>query len=380
MKRTLLTLFTLFAFQALLFGQQEAKPGTGKNVSILLYDDGTWRYADSVPHYANNSTTITGLEIPKTNPKNNIISHTGYSLLFNNKHKQANWVAYELTSAETNKQFERTNKFLPDPDVTSGTANDNDYKGSGYDKGHLAPAADMGWSATAMAESFYYSNMSPQTPGFNRGIWKRLEELVRTWAIENNSVYIVTGPVLTNGLQSIGANKVSVPNYFYKVILDNTEPGINGIGFIIPNTGSDLPLQSFAVTIDSVEKLTGIDFYPALPDKQEKIIESKLCLQCWSWKSVKSGNENDKNKTSTSVQCKGKTKAGSACKNKTLNASGYCYLHENQQQTNTSNQATPAKTEKMATSVQCSGTTKAGNRCKHMTKSPNGRCFQHGGN
>ncbi|MEI6750531.1 MAG: DNA/RNA non-specific endonuclease [Bacteroidota bacterium] len=351
MKRTLLTLFTLFAFQALLFGQQEAKPGTGKNVSILLYDDGTWRYADSVPQYTNNSTSITGLEIPQTNPKDNIVSHTGYSLLFNNKHKQANWVAYELTSAETNKQFERTNKFLPDPAVTSGTANDNDYKGSGYDKGHLAPAADMGWSSTAMAESFYYSNMSPQTPGFNRGIWKRLEELVRIWAIEYNSVYIVTGPVLTNGLPSIGANKVSIPKYYYKVILDYTEPGIKGIGFIIPNTNSNKPLYNYAVTIDSVEKYTGIDFYPALPEKQEKLIESTICLKCWSWKSVKS-ESNAKSTPSTFVQCKGNTKVGASCNNKTLSASGYCQLHVNQQQNITRCPIIPVKTKMKSISVQ----------------------------
>ena len=272
------------------------------------------------------TTTKPRLEIPKTSPKDIIVSHTGYSLLYDETHEQAKWVAYELTKEETNNIFKRTNKFRPDPAVVTGTANDNDYSGSGYDKGHLAPAADMGWSSTAMAESFYYSNMSPQLPGFNRGIWKRLEELVRTWAIEYNSVYIVTGPVLTNGLTSIGANKVSIPNYYYKVILDYTEPGIKGIGFIIPNTSSGEPLHNYAVTIDSVEEYTGIDFYAALPDKQEKLIESSLCLKCWSWKNVKS-ESNSKIKSSTSVQCKGTTRAGARCKNKTLSASGYCHLH-----------------------------------------------------
>jgi endonuclease G len=172
--------------------------------------------------------------------------------------------------------------------------------------------------------------MSPQLPAFNRGIWKKLEELVRTWAVENNSLYIVTGPVLTTGLKTIGPDKVSVPNYYYKVILDYEEPEIKGIGFIMPNAGSSLPLQNFAITIDSVERFTGIDFYPALPDIQEKTIEKTLCIECWTWSSVKTGSK-----------------------------------------TNSGNQS--------STSVQCSGTTKAGTRCKHMTYSPNGRCFQHGG-
>lgn len=294
----------IFVFQTLSFGQQEVKTNDGR--TVLLFEDGSWLYADSVRQYNVRSATITNLEIPTTNSKDIIITHPGYSLLYNESHEQANWIAYELTKEETNKVFERKDKFIPDPKVITGTANDNDYSGSDYDKGHLAPAADMGWSSTAMAESFYYSNMSPQNQSFNRGIWKKLEGLVRTWAMENYSLYIVTGPVLTTGLQSIGADKVSVPKYFYKVVLDYTEPDIKGIGFIVPNAGSGEPLQNFAVTIDSVEIFTGIDFYPQLPDNQEKIIEKTLCINCWSWASVKIVNEtNHENKSSTSVQCKG---------------------------------------------------------------------------
>ena len=289
------------------------------------------------------------LEIPKTNPKDTIISHTGYSLLYNESHEQAYWVAYELTKDETNKIYDRTDKFLVDPKVKTGTANDKDYSGSGYDRGHLAPASDMVWSEIAMAESFYYSNISPQNPSFNRGIWKKLEELVRTWAIQNDAVYVVTGPVLNTGLNTIGINKVSVPNYYYKVILDYTEPNIKGIGFIMPNKALNEQLQNFAVSIDSVQKFTGIDFFPLLPDKQEELIEKTLCINCWSWETVKTDTVKDENKNTTtntsSVQCKGNTKAGSKCKNKTTNESGFCFLHENQQ----SNQI---KTERKNTNLQ----------------------------
>ena len=167
--------------------------------------------------------------------------------------------------------------------VKSETACNADYLHSGYDKGHLAPAADMGWSATAMKESFYFSNMSPQDPSFNRGIWKRLEELVRDWAIQNNTIYIVTGPLLSTGLPTIGANKVSIPKFYYKVILDYTEPEIKSIAFIMPNAGSKDNLQRYAVSIDNVEKATGIDFFPSLPDEQENKIEKELCVACWQW-------------------------------------------------------------------------------------------------
>jgi endonuclease G len=327
-KKLILILLTLLASQTLTFGQKEAKTTEGK--TVLLYEDGYWLYADSIPLYNIKSTTISKLEIPKINHKEIVISHTGYSLLYNETHEQANWIAYDLTKEETNKLFDRTDKFIRDPKVKTGTANDKDYSGSGYDRGHLAPASDMGWSSTAMTESFYYSNISPQTPSFNRGIWKRLEELVRNWAIENNTIYVVTGPVLNNALTTIGANKVSVPNYFFKVILDYSEPSIKGIGFIIPNTGSSEQLQLYAVTIDSVEKFTGIDFFPSLPDEQENIIEGTLNLKSWTWKSSNTTDDKEKEKATVSVQCNGVTKAGAICKNKTLNISDYCHLHEGQ--------------------------------------------------
>ncbi|MEI6577105.1 MAG: DNA/RNA non-specific endonuclease [Bacteroidota bacterium] len=227
---------------------------------------------------------ISGLEIPKIKPTDVVISHTGYSFLFSDIHKQSVWVAYELTAAETHKIYKRSNKFIPDPAVKSGTATDLDYKKSGYDRGHLAPAADMEWSQQSMQESFYYSNMSPQQPSFNRGIWNELEQQVREWAIEDGSIYIVTGPVLNQGLPTIGPDRVSVPKYFYKVILDYTEPEIKGIGFIIPNQASTLPVENFAVTIDSVEKFTGLDFFTKIPDAQESQIEKTLCLKCWTWR------------------------------------------------------------------------------------------------
>jgi endonuclease G, mitochondrial len=280
--------------------------------------------------YTTRSLDVKNLEIPETGPNDHIVTHTGYSLLYDESHEQADWVAYELTKEETVKLYDRTDKFIPDPLVATGSADNDDYTGSGYDRGHLAPAADMGWSSAAMAESFYYSNMSPQLPGFNRGIWKKLEELVRSWAVEYGDIFIVTGPVLTSGLPSIGPDKVSVPKYYYKVILDYSDPDLKGIGFILPNASSSQPLQSFAVTIDSVEHVTGLDFYPALPDDQEQYIEKTLCISCWSWSSAKSGS-------------------GSSGAIKSTGA------------------------------VQCSAMTQAGTRCKRMTTSPNGKCYQHGG-
>ncbi|MGG7034779.1 MAG: DNA/RNA non-specific endonuclease [Flavobacterium sp.] len=232
------------------------------------------------------------LEIPKILNKDFIINHTGYSLSYNEKYKQANWVAYELTKEKTNTSVKRANKFTKDPMIKTQSADDEDYKKSGYDRGHLAPAADMKWSETAMKESFYYSNMSPQIPGFNRGIWKQAEELVRNWAKEYGKIYIATGPVFSDQMKSIGHNEVAVPTKYYKVILRCNDNECFAIGFIIPNESSKEPLESFTVSIDSVEKSTGIDFFPSLPDTIENQVESKFYLKEWNWKTPKSKKKN----------------------------------------------------------------------------------------
>ena len=223
--------------------------------------------------------------LPHYTESDQIISHTAYTLKYNEQHEQASWVAYRLTSGQIEGSIGRTNDFRIDYKVKTGSASLSDYKGSGYDRGHLAPAADFKWSSTAMSESFFMSNMSPQLPGFNRGIWKKLEGSVRNWADDNGEIHVVTGPILTGSYPSIGSNQVSIPNYYYKVILDYKEPEIKGIGFILPHQKSKSSLQSFAVTIDEVERKTGIDFYHSLPDEIENQIESSIDVSKWSFKS-----------------------------------------------------------------------------------------------
>ena len=202
---------------------------------------------------------------------------------YNEKHEQANWVVYKLTANQLSGIFSRKDNFKIDAKVLTGSARLSDYKGSGYDRGHLAPAADMKISKISMSESFLMSNMSPQHPGFNRGIWKKLEELVRNWALKEETIYIATGPILEDNLPYIG-NNVSIPDYYYKVILDYSQPDIKGIGFILPNAKSNIPLTDYAVSIDKVEELTGIDFFTNLPDEIEMGIESSYNISLWNFK------------------------------------------------------------------------------------------------
>jgi endonuclease G, mitochondrial len=220
---------------------------------------------------------------PKAKLGDDVIVHTGYSVLYNHTFMQAVWVSYELTREKTTPVVKRSNRFVPDPMVHGGTATNTDYRNSGYDKGHLAPAADMCWSQTAMQESFYFSNISPQKPEFNRGIWKMLEEKVRDWAVEYGDLCIVTGPLLSHGLPVIGIHQLAVPEYFYKVVAEIKPSHSKGIGFVMRNEKSGERLQQFAISIDSVEKLTGINFFPLLTKEQEKAVEAKVDLKSWSW-------------------------------------------------------------------------------------------------
>jgi len=224
---------------------------------------------------------LKGLEIPAYSANEKLICHTGYCLSYDENFKLAKWVAYELTQAETQGTFPRKDKFKPDPLIFNNSASLEDYKKSGYDRGHLAPAADMKWSAEAMQESFYLSNMSPQNKSFNRGIWNSLEDKVREYAKHNQQIKVVTGPILQNGLPVIGPNRVSIPRYFYKALLDYSQPSIKAIAFIMKNEDSNLPLSHFVVSIDSLEKLSGIDFFPLLPDVDENRLEKERCYPCW---------------------------------------------------------------------------------------------------
>ncbi|MCY1151199.1 MAG: DNA/RNA non-specific endonuclease [Sphaerochaetaceae bacterium] len=228
--------------------------------------------------------SIDKLELPAPIEGEQIIQHDGYLLSYNEKYEQASYVAYKLTQNELYGPNERKDNFREDPLVKTGSASLNDYKGSGYDRGHLCPAADQKESENAMSESFYMSNMSPQAPDFNRRIWADLEGCVRTFADNNLEIYVTTGPVLTDGpYETIGENEVAVPNYYYKVILDYTNPEIKAIGFILPNKKAEKNLEEYATSVDEVEEITNIDFFVNLPDDIEEQLESKYDVRQWEF-------------------------------------------------------------------------------------------------
>lgn len=211
-----------------------------------------------------------------------ILKYKYYTVSYVEEHEQSEWVAYELTDEDIiNGNTKRVNSYRPDIEVVTGTADSYDYKNSGYDRGHLAPAGDMKRSREAMFESFLFSNMSPQVAEFNQGIWNFLEMRVRKWAVEKKHIYIITGPVLTSIIDVIGQNEVSVPGYFYKVLLSFEKDEVQSIAFLLPNKRGTMKLPEYVVRIDDLEQITGIDFWSALPDFIENKIEREIVLEDW---------------------------------------------------------------------------------------------------
>jgi len=223
---------------------------------------------------------------PSGGPAGQVLEYTAFRLRYIEEHEQADWVGYLLTRRMLEEgEEERESSFEQDPNLknSTGSASNEDYTGSGYDRGHLAPAADMAWSEAAMNESFYYSNASPQVPAFNRGIWKRLESRVREWALANDSVFVVTGPVLSEISERIGPNEVSVPTRYYKVVLDiSQQGGYKGAAFVLENKGdSESELFSKALSIDELERMLGIDFFPRQDPALMEELESSFSEMDW---------------------------------------------------------------------------------------------------
>lgn len=220
---------------------------------------------------------VKGLEIPVYNPSRGgqTLVRTGYTLSYDADFKTPQWVAWTLDKRKVGGTVKRADKFVPDPDVRGAKAYPADYTNSGYDRGHIAPAGDMKWSAEAMTESFYMTNICPQNRNLNRGDWKDLEELERDWATAHGTLYIAAGPVYESKCpQRIGAHRVAVPDAFFKVLLLGYPGAPKAFAFLFPNKSGSRPLTACQLTVDELEERTGMDFFASLPDSVEGRIEA----------------------------------------------------------------------------------------------------------
>ncbi len=220
---------------------------------------------------------------PTVNDGEQLVHHTAMSLCYSEKDEQPTWVIHVVLPAVEFGNVTRTNDFRVDKQVTTGSADKPDYWESGYDRGHLAPSADFRWSEKAVSESFYYSNMSPQKPEFNRESWSNLEGWVRRYVGDfREPVFVVTGGILRDaGLSKLGPNEVTIPKRYFKIVMDLNGSERKGIAFVMTNGVNEYPVASYAITINEVERMTGLDFFASLNDVEEEQLESMNSIAPW---------------------------------------------------------------------------------------------------
>ncbi|MBN1416659.1 MAG: DNA/RNA non-specific endonuclease [Bacteroidales bacterium] len=227
-----------------------------------------------------------GYEMASAMPREIPVKHTHYSLSYNEGCELPSWAVYALTPEMAKASGTVKEKYAEDPLVSTGSSSFKDYRNAGFVMGQLVPAEDMVFDLKTAAETYLMSNIVPQKVGFNKFLWKTLEQMIREWAKEGNALYIAAGPVLADGpFGTFGDNKVAIPSRYYKVVLDIN--GERAIGFIFRVNSSSGTLKSYAVSVDDVEKATGIDFFFNLSDDVEEKLESTLDLSKWNFDALK---------------------------------------------------------------------------------------------
>ena len=225
------------------------------------------------------------LELPALRKQSGeqILKRVGYTVSYNSQMRLPNWVAWRLTASHVNGKWKRSGiRFQEDQDVAKPRATDTDYYNSGYDRGHMCPSGDNKWSEQAQIQSFLFTNCCPQIHGLNAGDWNEIEAQCRRWAKQYGDVYIVSGPIVYKGKRkTIGRNKVVVPDAFFKVVL-RMNPSPAAIGFVYKNVSGNRPKSAYVNTVDEVERITGLDFFAALPDRIENKVEAVADLNDWS--------------------------------------------------------------------------------------------------
>lgn len=224
------------------------------------------------------------LELPAYSDEEDLVRYDGFVSSYNHTTLVPNWVAYELTSDELNGSYDtKSSSFSRDPNVKGRQASREDYSHSGWDKGHMAPKADMRWSEKAYWQSHYFPNICPQNHELNRYDWNTLEKSVRHWARQYGTVWVVCGPIFEKGeFGKIGDAGVQVPDYFFKALLIRDGDSYSAIAYVMHNDARHHKLADYACTVNDLEERIGRDLFPALDDTVEEQIEGAIDWNCWN--------------------------------------------------------------------------------------------------
>ncbi|AOY93759.1 endonuclease [Cupriavidus sp. USMAA2-4] len=197
------------------------------------------------------------------NLKPRALCFDSFAILHSGTTKTPVYVAERINAAQVEdaQDEQRTNRFFADARLPRAErAELDDYKGSGYDRGHMAPAGDMP-SATAMAQSFSLANMVPQAPQNNRRSWAGIEQATRKYARRaKGDIYVITGPVYGSTPSTIGPGQVWVPQYLFKLVYDPSNH--RAWAHWIENT--DSARAGRPISYQELVKRTGIEFLPGV--------------------------------------------------------------------------------------------------------------------
>lgn len=271
-------------------------------LTVFLFSCCSTCYAQNRPNKKQSSRAILSVqveepmlfELPSYVQSDKIIRYSAFTVSYNSSTLNPDWVAYELTKEEADGKVTSRNgrNFVQDPHFKGKQPNYYDYNNTSWDKGHLAPAADMKWSVEAMDECFYYTNCCPQNRDFNGGIWNSLEKNVRSWARKYGQVYVITGPVFSNNQYgTLGTDKVAIPDAFFKACVVPKGDGYSAIGFLMENAFLSGNLNLYACTVDELESIIGLDLFCGLNDQIENEIEAIVKWGDWGFAKPKAITE-----------------------------------------------------------------------------------------
>ena len=223
---------------------------------------------------------------PATDSTEHILEYEGFTSSYNHTTLIPNWVAYELTKEETYGDYKASSNFSRDPSLVGRQASREDYSCSGWDKGHMVPKADLKWSQKAWWQSHYFTNVCPQDHTLNGGDWNKLEQQVRRWARQYDSLFVVCGPIFTNEEHgTIGKARVHIPDAFFKAVLVHLPDGsYSAVAFVMENDDKRHGIADAAMSVDEIEKIINRDLFPALSDDIEEYVESFVDYKIWKLK------------------------------------------------------------------------------------------------
>ena len=248
-----------------------------------------WTGHDTVYEYdmeaPSGSITFAGLPVRTGEPAPNdirLLNRGEFIVGWSDRLRHPVWCAYHVKS-EASHSTDKRPGFTKDREVASSPS-PNDYKNSNYDRGHMAPnhAIATRYGEKAQKQTFMMTNVAPQTPALNRGVWRDVEHRIADfWTSRYGEIWVVVG-CISDGQEKIGQTGIDVPSAYYQVILAQEGMDVRALAVLLEqNSDWGEWAARNIVTIDELEAMTGLDFNPEMPSFIQTPLEAELPTRLW---------------------------------------------------------------------------------------------------